>query len=425
MRRAYFFSGLLVDSDLLNYDAAARSDSVKLRIKALLNSDAIPAGSGSIVGKPGDTALQVANSGAGTITVTEGMAIDKNGDWIYVPNDPTILDDMFEPEKPARVINLLDDLGIALADTNTYHFGIAYQEASGCVKSNRDGELFATRYYDSYQWVASGSALPSPMITLAKITRLNPTTFTLEDCRTEQWLGCQTNAKNVLLTNTPLSTMQTVEDHINMVGDATLVSATNPHGVIIYQDFSGIINPPTGLTQNAKHGQDAHDDSVPISRTASNILASPLVPQQDGGGVVWCDGYFDYGVDATEVKVLDDNIDWRHRWLSLTAYLNYSDTANTYIPGAANAGSMVGMLDPVLVTPTNMGCGYGYTNAGSDGTAAPYIDLSVTNATIRIWVDSTDGSLKAKVQTWSSPATNKKFSFGVGIEYGPRRNTTV
>jgi len=237
MKRLYTFDGLWLDSENLNYEVDAKTDSLKKRIKAVLNSDAIPDGSGSIIGHPGDTALEVSSGTVGFINVAAGEAIDKNGEYIYVPEDPSDLEDEYAPSRRDRENIALTDLGISGA--NTWYFGIEYEEGSGCIKSNREGETFATRYYDRYKWVASSGSLTSPQITLAKITTDASGVITnLEDCRTDQWLSCQVNAANVYIVDSPVDAITTLEEHVNATGSAT-PSAANPHGIDVTGNFDG------------------------------------------------------------------------------------------------------------------------------------------------------------------------------------------
>ena len=127
MRRAEFFDGIWADASLLNYDASGSVDSLKARTKAFLNSDAIPAGSGSIVGIPGDTSLQVTRPSAGNLSVAAGRAIDKNGELVYVPSDISVLEDEFAPVRNVREDISLVSMG---ADTDgLWYFGVEFAVA--------------------------------------------------------------------------------------------------------------------------------------------------------------------------------------------------------------------------------------------------------------------------------------------------------
>lgn len=437
MERAEYFSGLWVDSDLLDFDSQAKNDAIKNRIKAILNSDNISAGSGSIVGRPGDSSLEVTQTGAGAVVVAAGQAIDKNGDFIDVPTDVTDVDDSdFEPDKPSRTVSLTS-VSIDGDSDGTYYFGVKYALDSGCVKSNRDGEEFATRYYDSYEWTASTGSLASPAITLAKITTTSggAGVVTIEDLRADQWLSCQVDARAVYIDDPPLTAMETLQDHVNMIGDASRVSTVNPHGVIVYSDFDDITNPPTGLSAATTHGVEAHDDSVPISRISSYNSSDGLQPTIDGGGLIWLDGYYSKAVDDETARVLDNTINWLYRFISVKGYVELSTTGNVKIPGGASQDSIYGRLGVInnYIIPVNYSEGYCYTYDGSsDGSTVPYIDLidgatvsgSFETATLRIWVDSTTGALKGTMD-WNANPTGYYMSYALLVSYGPRRDNTL
>jgi hypothetical protein len=423
MKRANYFSGLWVDSDLLNFDSQARQQTLKDMVVGLINADNISAGSGSIIGRPGDTSLLVAVAGAGQVSVAAGGAIDKDGNWIYVPENVTVVDDTdFEPAKPSRTVTL-SDLGVTA--TGTYYFGVGYSEDSGCVKSNRDGESFYTRYYDSYTWYASSSVLPSPYITLASFYVDTGTGLitNLVDRRTNQWISCQVNAANVYIADPPITEMVTVEDHINMVQDSSQVSATNPHGVSLSRDFASVINPPTGLVAGEQHGTDAHDDTVMVGRIGSEVDTT-LLPVADGGGTVWVDGYVAYG--NTDEFAIDTNIDWRKRFITIKGFLKYSNDALNYLPGGSSAGQAAGYLSTSTTTPQNLALAHGYTASGSlSGAALPYLELltpvGVGATKLRVYAKATSGYLYGKVAEFGTAADY--LAFGMAIDYSPVRDT--
>jgi len=423
MRRANFFSGLWVDYDLLNYEVTAKDESIKNRIKGILNSSAIGAGSGSIVGIMGDSALAITQTDPGYLEISPGEAIDVNGEYINVPQDVDDVEDTdFEPSKPSRTISM-DSLGII--EDVTYYVGIQYAAASGCLKSNRDGEVFATRYYDSYEYVASSGSLASPAITLATvITTGGGGIATISDTRGEQWLSCQVDARKVFIDNTPLAAMETLQDHVNMIGNSDLVSITNPHGTEVYQNFDNLVNQPTGLSGGLVHGQDAHDESVPRTFIASSNVDDALAPTKEGGGIVWCDGYFDQDTDATEEIILDNSIDWRYRWVSTKGFAIPSTEGDEYLPGGTKAANISGYY--TVGYPARLVYGYLYSYSGSDGTTEPYVDLMVVDSTgsnvskLRVWVDSSTGALTATVSDWGA-ASGLFLAYALAIEYGPIR----
>jgi hypothetical protein len=413
---AEYFDGIMVDAALLDFDVAAHNTSLKNRTKAILNSFSIPAGSGSIVGRPGDNYLEVSQDGS-NLVIEPGYAIDINGEWIDIPYDPTEHVDPYEPDKPSRIYPVV-------GSDDDYYFGVEYAEASGCIKTNREGESFYVRYYDSYAWVNSTSPLTSGSITLATYTISGGIITALTDVRTNQWLSCQADAANVYILNTPLTGMDTLQDHVNMLGTAT-PTAANPHGVFLQNEFDDLTHTPTGLVGGAQHGSDAHDDTVPVVRTSSYTRSdSTLQPVAEGGGSVWVDGYFTNGSVPAGGIELDDLVDWRYRWITVTGYIYEATDADDYTPGGAHADNISGYIDPSTpATVNNLAFGHFYSDTGGAGTVDPRILIKFNGgSTMKLWVDTT-GVLKADIDTWRASPTGFVFSFGLVVEYGPRRKT--
>ena len=413
MQKAYYVDGIRVDSALLNYDITAKNSTVTNRVKAILNCAGISVGSGSIVGRPGDNALIVSGVGSSALTVGAGDAIDINGEYISVKDETYQLLD-FEPEKPSKTVSVVG------WDDGTYNFGVKYAVSSGCVKSNREGEAFAVRYFDSYEWVYPSGSLTAGDICLAIVGVSSDAVTSITDNRTYQWLSAQVDASKIYITEPVVETITTLQEHVDAVGAAT-PTATNPHGIQLYTDFDDLTNTPTGLAGGAIHGSSAHDYTVPISRTSSYTMEdATLSPIAEGGGVVWLDGISTV-VGATEF-IADGGIDWKYRWITVTGFAHNATDGADYYPSGSKADEMYGYIDPVTPSTSRFVSGHFYSSAGGNGTTYPYVLLKPWNSQdyLVMWVDNTTGKLVGKVQDVSHDAT-LIFAFGLCVEYGPTR----
>jgi hypothetical protein len=415
MQRAYYFDGIRIDSGLLNYDITAKNSTIANRVKAILNCAGISAGSGSLVGRPGDTTLEISGVGSSAITAAAGDAIDINGEYISVKDETYQLLD-FEPAKPSKTVSV-----VGWAD-GEYRFGVKYAVASGCIKSNREGEALAVRYFDSYEWVhPSGSISPTVGdIYLATVNVSGDEVISIVDNRTYQWLSAQVDASKIYITDPQVTTITTLQEHVDAVGTAT-PTATNPHGIQLYTDFNDLANTPTGLIGGAMHGSNAHDYTVPISRTSTYTMEDiTLSPIAEGGGVVWIDG-ISAVVGAVEF-IADSEIDCKYRWITITGFAHNAINGGDYYPSGSKAYEMLVYIDQVTPSTSKFVCGHFYSSAGGNGTTYPYVTLKPWNSQdyLIIWVASADGKLMGKVNNASNDAT-LTFAFGLCVEYGPIR----
>lgn len=415
MQRAYYYDGIRVDAATLNYDITAKNSTVTNRIKAILNSVGIPVGSGSIVGRPGDSALFVTGSG-GTLTISPGDAIDKNGEYISVKEDTYVPSDDFEPVKPSRIVD------VSSGSNGNYYFGIRYALDSGCIKSNREGESFYVRYYDSYEWVNQPGALANyGDITLATYTLTTGVVSNVVDVRANQRLSCQVDASKIYITDPVVPTITTLQQHMDAVDPLGTPTATNPHGTVLSTDFDDLHGAPNGLVGGAQHGVEAHDYTVPISRTSSYTMSDVVLnPTQDGGGVVWADGV--KNIATTVNFIIDSEIDWKYRWVTVTGFAYAGTDASDYYPSGSKVDEMCGFIDPVTPSTSKLVYGHFYTSAGGNGSTYPYLKLKPYNSSdsLIIWVDTTNSKLMGSFD-YVSADPNMDFAFGLSIEYGPTR----
>lgn len=114
------------------------------------------------------------------------------------------------------------------------------------------------------------------------------------------------------------------------------------------------------------------------------------------GGFMWFDGV----TIGTTAITLDSTIDWRDRWISITARIAFYTTPSDYVPGGTFDNTLTGHLGQLsgslAAFVTDFLATTFYSEAGSAGGGAlPHGKLSNVDADdVDIWADSTNGDLK-------------------------------
>lgn len=175
---------------------------------------------------------------------------------------------------------------------------------------------------------------------------------------------------------------KSIEWDDNAGGDLTKFSVK-----AVDSDFSGDINLAPGKSIYAP--DVAGDGTPPASANGGRFLGG-------NGGFMWFDGVTT-GVTAI---TLDSTLDWRDRWISITARIILNTTPSDYVPGGTFDNTLTGYLGKLSGSSAAFVSDFlattFYSEAGSTGAGVlPMGTLSNLDADfIDIWADSTNGNLK-------------------------------
>ncbi|MFA5397788.1 MAG: hypothetical protein WC346_17395 [Methanogenium sp.] len=270
MQKPYFFGDQLVENNDVNYIIDAISTEVARRLQGNLgnsggfNEIALSSyvrSKAGILGSPGDSSSltnlkTVQGSSNSEIIIYSGSAIDTSGELIYIDSSQTL-------QK-----NIATDNYDWTSTVGTNYVKLSYMMISGSVKTDDDGNGYATRYYSSWFVTIDGASPTSSEIVLATFTGDGSgdiSAGTLTDTRLYCRQYTLADAVGLDPYNTPINTHKSVGDHVRATGSGT-PSQNNPHGLT----FSDLGGSNTLLT--ATHATDIHVNCIiPYMRTPSAI----------------------------------------------------------------------------------------------------------------------------------------------------------
>lgn len=276
MERSNFFNDQhVLAEDLNNIGATGASQSI-LRTQAPLGdsggigqSSSFWTGSvpqGGIYGSPADYLNSSINffpsvSSPSQIVVAPGTAIDVNGEMIVMTSSKTL-------NKGSSDSNY-----IWTASSNVLNYiKLAYQEVSGSVKTDDEGNSHPTRYTPSFYITVDGTVPTDSEILLGTFvgTGTGDITGTIQDRRMYVRTIVPANAVILDPTVKPISAHTSVEDHIRAVGTGT-PTQTNPHG-LTPADI-GISNLSESVIQ---HRKDSHVNGIMLTQRDGTSILSGL-----------------------------------------------------------------------------------------------------------------------------------------------------
>ena len=238
MERPNFFNEQYVLSDDLNNIHHTLGSQSVYRTQAVLGnsggvyqSKTFYTGSvhkGGIFGSPADYTNTGVNfyptlDSSTQITIASGSALDVNGQFIRLTSTKTMS------------MGSSDTNYVWTASASSLNYiKLKYIEATGSIKADDSGNTYPTRYTGSYYFTVDSTVPASTELLLGTFTggASGQISGTIQDRR--QYVRIVTPANAVILDPDvkPVSTWNTVEDHIRAVGTGT-ASATNPHGMTL------------------------------------------------------------------------------------------------------------------------------------------------------------------------------------------------
>ena len=224
MQRSYFFNDQRVLADDLNNIEGSASQSVRRVLTSALAGASVY-GSGSVVGQPGSVALLCTKTGGTTFIVQPGMAIDYSGEFVSINTSPYLSVD--QTALPSNIT------WTSLGSPATYYIKLAYQEASGSVKTNDVGSSYATRYTESYKMIISEAIPTTTQIGLGSFSGDGTGAITgasINDIR--PFIRAKAFDNTTYLQASPVAQHTTVYDHVLAHGTG-VQTTTNPHGMTL------------------------------------------------------------------------------------------------------------------------------------------------------------------------------------------------
>lgn len=260
MKNYKFFNKQRVNTQDLNNMQLWQRDNLSTELGSLMNygilrqSDTIVCGSSdgsNILLEPADwTITQVGSTAFANISVTTPgtdalFAYDRGGNLIYIPVDSTYLASPTEFENTGNT-----NLPLASGD-GYYYFWVGYKDttiaSTTYSKLDKDGNTHAPKIVSGYtitiEYSATSITTPTPpggadliLIGSVNYKASGLATFTTDYSKV---LYASIKAENVNVTidtaNPPATyangEIKSLKDHINAIGDASIVNALNPHGV--------------------------------------------------------------------------------------------------------------------------------------------------------------------------------------------------
>ncbi len=402
-------SGLYLTHRNLDLIQILNKKNINCRMKSLIKS------TGLVINRDGAGNLEdnwkITDAGSGNIIVQAGKAILSDHECVELEADSSPL---------------------AVVDDSTIYYVLLTFNDNECEKgtvSVTNGSLVIagtnTKFYDELkvgEWVRCDSAsyinneVPLIISSITNNTSLtvesidakgSPVSFTTESDMSYSNIGR-------FATGFPSGSQN---ENIRNHDRAVLIVATTPSLYDPKVTLGTVSNSGGTLTIDDKRDSSLLELNVNnlFNITASNNLSDSPAPEKFGGGTIWVEGI----TNGTTEVILDDSVDLRDRFISITGYLSPTRSdPGFYLPGGAGTGFSSITVNNAGTLQSSVSASYiaGFVYTGSGGTSK-YIITKDDGDDIIVYVN-TSGNLCIVKSTDTSDQEAITFK----TDYSPKQN---